>query len=162
MKNAFSELLRDYLEDRLFETKLFEMAYDRRKALDILSSYNNQIALHFIKVSLFPDHKDCEHWKEELWNWLTHQIDAIRLKPKGRKLKYSDYYEYLFDQPLGHEGAVEQKVKSMQKGKRLPDDLPDMNFEEVRLKLNIMYEELCDDLSIDNYDGIDKYIEMIQ
>lgn len=161
--SIFDKILREVFENVIMKTKLFEMAHDRQKALDILRSLQGTIANHFIKVMLFPDHQDCEHWEFELETYFNSEIDRLRLKPKNKKLKYSDYFDVLFDEPLGHPNAVKQSVTSLYKGKikRIPS-IPDVDYEEVRLKLKAMYEELCDDLSIDNYDGIEKYIEMLK
>ena len=126
-----------------------------------MTSYQDTIADHFIKIVLFQEHQDVEHWKYEIDEYITSKINKIRLKPNNRKLRYEEYFEILFDEPIGHEGALDYIVKGMFRLKRIPY-IPKVNFEEVRMKLKIMYEELCDDLSIDNYDGIDKYIDMLR
>jgi hypothetical protein len=152
---------KEFIMEQMMQTELFEMAHSRQKALDLIRSLQGTIATHFIKVALFPDHQDYKHWCFELETYFSDDINEIRLKPNNRKLKSDDYFDILFDEPLGHENAVAHRIKSLYKLKRVPY-IPNVDMEDVRLRLRDMYEELSSDLFLDTYDGIDKYTEMLK
>jgi transcription termination factor NusB len=153
---SFKQLLAQKLES----TELFEMAYNRRKAIDIISVFHIQIVKHFIKVALFPEHRDSQHWNHELEVWLS-EIDDIKTKPNGRRLKYEDYYENLYDGVLGHSGALFDKVKSLYRTNSI-EYIPDVDYEILHNKFQQMYEELCDDFSIGTYKGLNEYIQLLK
>ena len=75
--------------------RIFGMASDRRKILDTMYNYSQQVADHIMKCVVYSsDHRDYNHWISEIATWFW---DVNTLTPKkGFKLKPNDYVENLF------------------------------------------------------------------
>jgi hypothetical protein len=155
--NIIQRLLEDIFRDRLMNTKLFEMAYDRKKAMELITRYQTTIAEHFIKLLIYPDYSDVQHWRFEINEKVRRYINSIRLKPNNRKLRYEDYFKILYDEPLGHDGAVKYIVEYLVDLEKLPV-VEYINYREIEQRLKVIYEELCDDIAIDNFSNIEKYL----
>lgn len=149
--------LKEMLIEAIMGTELFEMAHSRQNALDVVRGLQFELSEHFIKVMLFPDSRDLNHWKTELSTWLT-RINRTRIKPNNKKLKYEDYFDLLYDEPLGHPTAIKDILSDIRYQYNEYKD--SLDVDENKLKL--MYEELCEDLSIDKYEGLDYYLEMLK
>lgn len=95
--------------DRVIETPVFEMAYNRKKAMDIVTAQANPIASHLIYVLLYPGVQTQDHWRPEL-NKFLRIVNKVRLKPSGKKLSSSDYFALLFTEPLELDVQVQDYV----------------------------------------------------
>ena len=155
--NIIKKLLDEIFQERLMGTNLFEMAYEKKKAMELITKYQITIAEHFIKILVYPDYHDIQHWRYEINEKIRRYINSIRLKPNNRKLKYEDYFKILFDEPLGHEGAVKYIVDYLIELEKLPN-IKNINYHMLEGKLKVIYEELCDDIAIDNFSNIEKYL----
>lgn len=73
---------------------IFSMSYTRKKALDILYSYSDNINDHILKCIIYKDTKpnDVKHWIVEICSWL-HRADNVTSKTK---LKPRDYEDTIF------------------------------------------------------------------
>lgn len=152
--------LKEIFLELLSETTLCEMALERKEALLLCTHSSFQIVRHFIKVYLFPDHRDYSHWRYEIANWLE-DINEIDLKPNNKKLKFEDLYRTLYDQPIGHTDAVKNMIAKMVERNRIPY-IKNVNYELLHSKLESMYHQLCIDLSINQMKNINYYIDMLE
>lgn len=125
--------------------------------MELITRYQTTIAEHFIKILTYPEHRDSSHWKFEINEKIRRYINSIRLKPNNRKLRYQDYFQILYDEPLGHAGAVKYIVDYLVDFEKLPKT-EDINYDMIEEKLKVIYEELCDDIAIDNFSNIEKYL----
>ena len=151
---------KEFLAKQLTKTTLFEMAYSRQKAMDEVSALRDTILNHILKVVLFSEHQDAEHWKVELDVYIS-LVDEIVTKPKNRKLKYEDYFELLFGGPFGHPEGIERRVKNLYKTKRI-SSLPNVNYDNLQERIEHLYEELCDDLAIGMCKDVDDYLSFVK
>lgn len=90
----------EFLADKLMETSLFEMAYERKKAINEVSALARQIKTHLVKLYAFDDQAH-DHWVMELDTFFS-DIDDITLTPNNKKLSGDIYYQLLWDQPLNN------------------------------------------------------------
>ena len=76
---------------------IFAMAYDRPDGIRIVTAYKDLLPEHLIKCIIYGNTLNCwNHWiDQELCVWLG-IINDVRLKPKNRRLKARDLYQYLF------------------------------------------------------------------
>lgn len=105
----------DFLIDRLNETTLIEMAYERKTAINKVRGVQSQIASHLIKLYAFDDIAK-EHWISEIDTWM--QIaDDIGIKPNNKKLSGDMYYQLLWDEPLNNGVAfITRVINKLKKG----------------------------------------------
>jgi len=55
--------IKDLMADWLCDTSLFEMAYQRKKAIEFVSNYQRQIARHIIKYFYYDASDETKkHW----------------------------------------------------------------------------------------------------
>ena len=155
----FKEFVQDWLVEQIYHAHpIFEMAVERKVAFETVLGVRTKLLEHFIKVALFPDSRDVPHWKQEISAWIR-EVDDIYVKPKSRKLKYSDYWNWLYDGPIGHDGGLEVFIK---KRSSLYGNVSTIPYGILRSKLSVMYEELCDDLALAKMDDVEKYCDMLK
>jgi hypothetical protein len=86
----------------LMETRLFEMAYERKKAIDLISSLDTQLADHMTMIEHSPESLNVPHWKTEVNAFLSKIHRSSKLK--GNKiLKKDDLHANLWDGPMGEQ-----------------------------------------------------------
>lgn len=90
----------DIVQDWLFDTPIFEMAHQRKRAIELVTNHQHQIAVHLIKHLHYDVSDETKnHWEAEINAWLG-SIKGIKLK-NGKRLSGDVYYRILFTEPLG-------------------------------------------------------------
>jgi hypothetical protein len=51
--NIIKKLLDEIFQERLMKSNLFEMAYEKKKAMELITKYQITIAEHFIKILVY-------------------------------------------------------------------------------------------------------------
>lgn len=75
--------------------RIFGMASDRKRILDIMYNYSDQVTTHIFKCIVYTSaHQDYNHWISEISNWLS-TINALNPK-RGFTIKPKDYIDNLF------------------------------------------------------------------
>jgi len=132
---------------------LFEMSYERAKALGKIEDIAIPLLDHIFKIILFPKAQQYNHWLfDEIYNKMVLKIfdDYSNIKG-GKSLKFKDYYIALFLEPFSSVDQHRVVVKKIQKISNIEDNLkPKFNFlklsEQETMKiyntLNIFYKEL--------------------
>lgn len=136
-----------------------EMAYERKVAEGQITGIGLQVLYHLIKLLKWED--DLNHNKHisDINNWLN-QIKRITYKPKSKRFKPEQYYEFLF----------KEQVKSINDIKTyVNNDLKDYRNLKVKNSDEFIYNELCSlykkisfDLSKGVFFGLDNYGEIYQ
>lgn len=102
----------DIISDWIINTELFEMAYQRKKAIDIITNYQGQIATHLVKHLYYDVSIETKkHWEAEINAWLG-TINRIKLKG-NKRLNPEVYYKILFEEPLGELSDIQGIVDSI-------------------------------------------------
>lgn len=137
------------LVDLLNKTILFEMAYERKHALNKLDNLSHPISTHILKLIIFNNSPNFNHWLGELNSWLN-QVDDIRLKPTNKKLNRQDYLKYLKGLYLENEDQVQ---KNIQKLKRLypNEQVITDDSDKVMNEINNLMNKICTELSADEF-----------
>jgi hypothetical protein len=90
---------------------LFEMAFRKKKAEQIVMGLERPINYHLLKLLGFQASPEARaHWKTELDEWLS-QIAVIKLKPDNKPISTKLAFEWLYDEPFG--GSEEQNTTFM-------------------------------------------------
>jgi len=151
----------NYLLDRVCNTTLFEMAHERKLALDTVRAVTNQIIFHLIYLYLYPESSAKNHWKTEL-NAFLNKIDNLWLKPNGRKkLSGKDYYDKLFSEPL--EGDIIQlksRVNKIIQKEGKPNS--EVNLYLLKESLEKIIHTISYDLSNDDFISIENYLQLFK
>lgn len=92
--------------EELDRSTVSDMAYSRRKAEQIITSLEDPINQHLIKLLAFEGGSR-EHWLRELDAWLT-RINRIVWTRTNRPFDAAFYRRALFDEPFG--GVEERNV----------------------------------------------------
>lgn len=80
---------------------VLEMAFTRKKAEQIVTGLERPLNRHLVKLlALQASEETRTAWKREVKRWLR-EIAALRLKPAVTRLKASDLYTWLYDEPFG-------------------------------------------------------------
>jgi hypothetical protein len=137
------------LVDLLNKTILFEMAYERKHALNRLDSLSHQISTHILKLIIFNNSSNFNHWLGELNSWLN-QVDDIRLKPNNKKLNKQDYLKYLKELYLENEDQVQKNIQKLKK--LYPNEQVSIDDStKVTNKLNNLINKICIELAADKF-----------
>jgi hypothetical protein len=138
------------LLDILIETKLFELGFKRKEALDKVKSKADTICMHCLKILLFPKSINRSHWIKEI-NSRLGELDRIRLKPESSILSADDYKKHLWEGYLEtpeqiaiYLGKLKQEYQAEQTSNASPEVL--YNF----LK-DLFIQKICIPLSTDTY-----------
>lgn len=74
---------------------VYSMAMERQKAIVRIESFRKEITENIIKLNLYADSIDRQHWIDELSTWFS-DINSVCLKPKGSKLNREEYDDLVF------------------------------------------------------------------
>lgn len=148
--------------DVVSSTKLFEMAYERRKALQHIRSIKGTLAIHTIKIMIFDAPDVLNHWLNEIQGYLT-IINKIYIKPKTKKFSGDDYYELLWDEPFGH-GV--RSINDFRNGILVEDSykkLPRRNISDALIyeRLEKFYHTISFDIANDKEINIINYLNIL-
>jgi hypothetical protein len=88
------------LHDLLASSALREMAYTQKKAERIITSLEQPINDHLLKLWTSPDSSNRELWINDLVNWID-EIAEIVLRPANTRPPHIFYYKLLFFEPFG-------------------------------------------------------------
>ena len=127
------------------------MSTTRQKSLKQLDALSDTLIEHICKYILYKDIRpnDKEHWIDEISDVLEYVSD-MTLKTKKKKLKASDYREWLFgdfgDEISDLKRCLWMTMKSCMK-KNPP--YPKVDFENINLKLEFKaVQKMIDECSI--------------
>lgn len=147
----------DIIVDRIINTDLFEMAYQRKRAIDKISNFQDQIAIHLIKYLYYDMPEETKnHWKAELDAWLE-SINRVKLK-NNKKLDGYQYYKILFTEPLGERVNVEDCVKDINKNSGMKSKQGIIAISELHVKLERIIHKIAYDLSNGKFYSINDYL----
>jgi hypothetical protein len=137
------------LLDLLNETRLFELAYERKNAINRLDNLSCQISIHMLKLIVFNDSADFYHWLTELNGWLN-QVDDISLKPNNKKLRKQDYLKYLKEHYLEDEQQISLNIKNLKKRYK-NEQMIYYDSKWVLEKIEYLMDRICSELASDDF-----------
>jgi hypothetical protein len=91
----------EILIDKLIETSLFEMAFDRKTAKNKITDLSPLIFEHLLKLFVFNYPQGRDHWITELNGWFK-SINKIYLKSTNKKPSGTDIYTWLIFESAPH------------------------------------------------------------
>ena len=146
--------IKEILVRSLMNTKLFEMAYERKQAINILVGIQDHIAEHLVKLFMYSGDRNVSHWKSEVDGALR-RINRMRLKSSNDYLDKSTLFDYLFTQPVGTIDDVQVYMNDISRSKDyrgLRIDQPDAR--EIHKQILFLMDDVTDELSTGTFRSI--------
>ena len=112
---------------------LNEMAFNKKKMEEKISSLENQINLHLIKLLRYKDDTNKQKHINYIMMWLI-DIQDMDFGKAGRKFSKELYFKLLFEEPITSEDNI-QYLKNKEKGKLKSYS----NLEKIRTEKEVMY-----------------------
>ena len=151
--------LYEFFIDKISQTTIFEMARSRKDAKDAITALSPQIVHHLIKLFVFNDTRNRNHWIGEINNWLN-QVDDIYLKPSNKKPDWQTLYNWtVFDSsPHYSPDYINLRVKKWMASEYKNAKLHDYDSEFVLNAILSILEKVTKDISSDRFVTIQDYI----
>lgn len=156
-------LLKEVLLEWLLNTNLFEMAFERKVVINKVRQLQTTIARHFVTLVTFDDLNNLNHWINEIDGYLA-DIDEAFVKPGTRKLNPAEYYNMLWEEPLGHgvlalnqlrSGIFKRDPEYSKLPRRdIPDNLAYQNLEKL-------YHKVSYDIANNKFTHIRDYLNIL-
>lgn len=147
----------EFILDTLNNTKLFEMAFDRKSAKRKFENLDLQLQSHLIKIVAFKDGRDYLHHCHEINHWLS-MLNDVRWN-RTQRLSKDNIMKILWEGPLGHGvTAVEDTLIGLNRivGYTVPRN--DLTYSQIYELLFKIYDEMCYDLSKGRVNNIQSYL----
>lgn len=136
-------------------TTIFEMAFEKKVAIDKARSLQSQIAYHLVKINMYSSSSLVPHWTKEVNVWLQ-LIQRNKLKGTNNPLNKQDLFKILFDEPLGTVVDVQDYMnEAHEEYPDLPIDQP--SAAEVNKTLSWQLQGVCNDIANKLFKNIGNY-----
>jgi hypothetical protein len=146
-----TEILLDYIGG----TKLFEMAFERKIAINQARSLQNQISRHLIKVFMYQDSEYVNHWCNELNTWLSDIQDNI-VKGTKRPLDSHTLMKIIFHEPMESVDEVQNLMNRVYKQyKNIKITQPDAAI--IHKNIYLIADSVCNDITNSKFEDIKNY-----
>jgi hypothetical protein len=142
----------DIVADKLANTNLMEMAFQRREVENRITDLANPLVVHLIKILVFPKSAYKDHWIKEVNNWLR-TINKFKLKPKNKRPTYAQYNEWIIEK-----WELYNQIPTILK--ELKTDYPSEKIllpNRLREDLLTIMHSICKDLAKDELKYIKEY-----
>lgn len=144
--------------DKLNETALFEMAFDRKEAIRKFQNLDFQIKKHLLKIVAFKDGENYHHHCHELNNWLDDLNDTKW--NRTQRLNKDVIMNCLWMGPLGHGiEAVKEPIEKWVKNHTYVVPRNGLSYHQIYELLFRIYDEMSFDLSKGDVNNIQHYLE---
>ncbi len=144
--------------DKLNETALFEMAFDRKEAIRKFQNLDLQIKKHLLKIVAFKDGLNYQHHCHELNNWLD-DLNEVKWN-KTQHLSKDVIMKCLWEGPLGHgTSSVKEPIEKWVKTYNYAVPRNKLTYAQIYELLFKIYDEMSFDLSKGDVNNIQHYLE---
>ena len=97
------------LLDILMETRIFELAYHRKNAMDKVRDISLNTSMELLKILMYKDSRNQNHWRGKFDGWMA----GIKRYSKGA-LKVHDLFNLLWVEPLGEIDQLEDLISMVE------------------------------------------------
>lgn len=150
---SFNVKFLDILADKLIETELFEMAFNRKDAESKITSLGVPIIEHLIKIFKWKDDLNYHKHIGDINGWL-YKIQDIYLKG-NTKPSANNYFQWIFvDNVRLGEVNIRRTIKALHRYHHLPVLRTD---EEVYDIIKAILYKVSMDLPLNTFEDIENY-----
>ena len=142
------------LIDLLIETRLFELAYKRKKVKDIIRDLSFNTSEELLKILMYKDSKNQSHWRGKFEGWM------IKIKRSSRNtLKEKDLINLLYEEPLGEIWQLEDLIKDIEQDYYKPSYHIDYNnLHSLHNQIKNIFTQISKDITQNRDININNYI----
>jgi hypothetical protein len=149
--------IREIVLDAIIGTRLFEMAFQRKRAIDVVQSLSYEINLHLLKILMYGRVRDYDKWCHEINTWLL-RIQRTRLKGDNFPLNFEILYELLWEGYLESPDEVRDLISDIDREYSASYKLVDYDYFEIHKKIQDILYNVCKDISIEKFEDIRNYL----
>ena len=147
--------IKEVLINGLMSTAIFEMAFEKKVAMNNARNFQLQIAYHLVKLSMYNESSFANHWIQEVNTWLKN-IQRHELKESNRPLDKQSLFNILFVEPLETIDEVQDYMNDAY------EEYPDLKINqpsaaEINKNLNWQLSGICDDIANKQFKDIRNY-----
>lgn len=147
--------INEMLINGLMATRIFEMAFSKKVAIDKARNLQNQIAKHLVKMIMYRNSEYFNHWGSEVNGWLE-DIQDNRLKGNNCPLNEKDLEKILLGEPLGTLSDVQTKMNRAYR--EYPElSIEQSNVDEVSRTVSWVLIRVCRDVSNESFTDVREY-----
>jgi hypothetical protein len=148
--------IQDIILDVIIGTRLFEMAFKRKNAIDKVRAYQSTLISHLIKILIFEKSENRNHWCNEVNSYLD-SIQDIKLKGTNQPLESSMLFELMFNEPIGHLSTVDKMIIRIQRQYQ-SDNPSELNGYKIHKQIHDILYDISHDISLDRFNDIREYL----
>ncbi len=142
------------LLDLLIETRLFELAYKRKVAIDKVRDLSFNTSEELLKILMYKDSKNQSHWRGKFNGWFK----DIKRYSKNT-LKEKDLINLLYEEPLGEIWQLEDLIKDIEQDYYKPSYHIDYNnIPQLHTQLKNIFTQISKDITQDKRININNYL----
>ena len=148
--------IKNRILDIIAENSLVELAFKRKFALDkIHEQAMGGITYELLKILLYQESKNQNHWRSKLNGYLL-KTQKYRNIKQG-KITSSDFFETLFEGPLGEVNQLKDEVNIIEDEYYKPSYFI-TSTNKFHPYLKDLYKKISKDLSQGKFKTINEYI----
>lgn len=142
------------LLDILIETRIFELAYNRKTAINKVRDISLNTSMELLKILMYKDSKNQSHWRGKFDGWMA----SIKRYSKGT-LKERDLIKLLWEEPLGDLDQLEDLISIVEADYYKPSYHIDYNdLSSLYNQMKNIFTNISKDIAINKHININNYI----
>jgi hypothetical protein len=142
------------LLDILMETRIFELAYNRKTAVNKVRDISLNTSMELLKILMYKDSRNQNHWRAKFDGWMA----SIKRYSKGT-LKERDLFHLLWVEPLGDLDQLEDLISMVESDYYSPSYHIDYsNLPSLHKQMKSIFASISRDISINKHININNYI----
>ena len=142
------------LLDMLMETRIFELAYNRKTAMDKVRDLSLNTSMELLKIIMYKNSRNQNHWRGKFDGWMS----GIKRYSKGT-LKERDLFHLLWVEPLGDLDQLEDLISMVESDYYPPSHHIDYNdLPSLHNRMKDIFTNISSDISINKHININNYI----
>ena len=148
--------IKNKILDIILENSLVKLAFKRKFALDkIHEQAMGGINYEMLKILLYQNSKNQKHWRDKLKGYLI-KVQKYKNIKQGQ-ITSNDYFNILFDGPLGEIKQLEEEINIIENEYYKPSYFV-TSPKKLHSYLKKIYIKLSKDLSMGTFKDINSYI----
>jgi hypothetical protein len=149
--------IKEFILDVIISTELFEMAFNRKQAIDAIQYQSYEINLHLLKILMYGQVRDYEHWCSELNAWFF-KIQRTRLKYNKQSMDFKTLYKILWEGYLESTQEVRDLITDIDNEYSKSYKLLNGDYLDIHKQIEDILYSVCYDISLSKFKDIRNYL----
>jgi hypothetical protein len=136
------------------ETRIFELAYNRKNAMDKVRDLSLNTSMELLKILMYQDSRNQPHWQGKFDGWMA----GIKRYSKGT-LKERDLINLLWEEPLGNMDQLEDLISMVESDYYKPSHYINYNdLSSLHKQMKDIFTSISRDIVNNKHININNYI----